>query len=94
MFLVDDILLSPFKGIWWIMKQIHNAVEEEMAQEEAQIVEQLSELYMQLETGRISEEEFDAKEAVLLDRLDELRADDVEGGDIEDDDGGDDIERS
>ena len=55
MLVVDDILFFPVKSIYWIFKQVHNAVEEEMAAEEDNILQELSELYMMLETGRITE---------------------------------------
>lgn len=71
MLLVDDILFSPIKGLFYIFKQIHKAAEEEFTNEE-DITVQLSELYMMLETGRINEEEFDKKESVLLDRLEQI----------------------
>ena len=29
MFLIDDVLLSPAKGLFYIFKQIHKAAEEE-----------------------------------------------------------------
>lgn len=72
MLLVDDILLFPYTGIKWIFKEIKQMAEEELASEPAKITEELSELYMMLETGKISEEQFDDREKVLLDRLDEL----------------------
>ena len=71
MLLVDDILLFPIKGLLYLFKHVHNAAEEEFLDEEG-ISSQLSELYMMLETGKITEEEFDEKEKVLLDRLDEI----------------------
>jgi len=45
---------------------------EQVSQREA-ITTALSELYMELETGRIDEAEFDAREAELLDALDRLQ---------------------
>ncbi len=71
MFLVDDILFFPAKGLFYIFKQIHNAAEEELLDEES-IANQLSELYMMLETDKITEEEFDENEKILLKRLDEI----------------------
>ena len=71
MLLVDDILLFPIKGIFYVFRQIHNAAEEEFLDEEG-ISNQLSELYMMLETNKITEEEFNEKEGILLDRLDEI----------------------
>ncbi len=74
MLLVDDLLLAPAKGILWIFQEIHNAAREEMANEPEEISQQLRNLYMQLETSAISEQQFDQREKVLLDRLDEIEA--------------------
>jgi Gas vesicle protein G len=74
MLLVDDLLLSPVHGILWIFREIHNAAREEMANEPESIAQQLRNLYMQLETSAISEQQFDTQEKVLLDRLDEIEA--------------------
>ncbi len=71
MFLIDDVLLSPARGLFYIFKQIHNAAEEEFLNED-NISAELSELYMMLETGKITEEEFDSREAVLLNRLEQI----------------------
>ena len=73
MFLVDDILMAPARGLFWIFKEIHNAVEEEQANEAESITTKLSELYMMLETGQMTEAEFDAAEKTLLDRLDAIK---------------------
>jgi len=72
MFLIDDILLSPVHGLLWILGEIHNAVDADRANESETITTKLSELYMMLETGQVTEEEFDAAEKALLDRLDVL----------------------
>jgi hypothetical protein len=84
MLLVDDILFSPVKGILWIFRQIHELAEEELAGEADRIRESLTDLYMLLETGQITEEEFEQQEAVLLDRLDALDEEDDMIGDAED----------
>jgi hypothetical protein len=73
MLILDDILLAPFKGLLWVFKEIDDAVRKEVQSEPAAITTRLGDLYMMLETGQITEEEFDATEKVLLDRLDELR---------------------
>jgi hypothetical protein len=73
MFLVDDILMAPARGLLWIFKEIHHAVEEEQANEAEAITTKLSELYMMLETGQMTEVEFDAAEKSLLDRLDAIK---------------------
>jgi hypothetical protein len=73
MLIVDDLLTAPFKGIYWIFKEIHNAALQEQASEAETITTRLSELYMMLETGQITEAEFDAQERQLLDRLDQIQ---------------------
>jgi len=73
MFLIDDIFLFPVHGILWVFKEIHHAVEADMANESEGITAKLSELYMMLETGQLTEAEFDEAEKALLDRLDVLK---------------------
>ena len=77
MLLVDDILFFPVKSILWIFREIHHAAREELENASEAITEQLRSLYMQLETGRISEAEFDARESILLDRLDRLEGEEL-----------------
>ena len=73
MFLVDDIVLSPFTSLLWIFKELHKAVQQEVAGEAETVTRSLSELYMKLETGAITEEEFAAEEKRLLDRLEAIQ---------------------
>ena len=70
MLLVDDILCFPVNSILWIFREIDKIAHEELDNEGQLVNEQLRLLYMQLETGRITEQEFDAEEKLLLDRLD------------------------
>lgn len=89
LFILDDLLAAPFKGVMWILKEVVAAAEEEQAAESDRIKDRLRELYMLLETGQMTEAEFEAEESTLLDRLDELEqsagADDQEGQDDDDD---------
>ena len=73
MLLVDDLLKLPITGLVWIARQVENAAQEELANESESITAELSQLYMMLETGRISEEEFVAGENTLLERLDKIQ---------------------
>lgn len=73
MFLVDDILMAPIKGLLWVFKEIHDAAEQERLNEAENITLELQRLYSRLESGSISEEDFDAREAELLDRLDSIQ---------------------
>jgi len=89
MLLVDDLLLSPFTSLLWLFREIHNRAQQERASEAETVTRSLSELYMKLETGAITEQEFAAEEQQLLDRLDAIeRRNQV--GDAESDDGADD----
>ena len=69
MLIVDDILLFPVRSLFWILREIHHAAQEEIANEADAITAELSELYMMLETKKITEAEFDEREKELLDRL-------------------------
>jgi hypothetical protein len=84
MLLVDDILCSPFSSILWVFREISKIAHEELDGEGQVINEQLRLLYMELETGRITEEQFDAQEKLLLDRLDAIDSRLEEEGEFED----------
>ncbi len=73
MFLIDDILLFPVTSILWVFRELHNAARQESAAESDTITAELSDLYMMLETGKITTEEFDRQEKELLDRLDAIQ---------------------
>ena len=73
MVLVDDLLKLPITGLVWIARQVQNAAQEELANEDESITAELSNLYMRLETGKISEEEFAGEETILLERLDRMQ---------------------
>ena len=73
MFLLDDILLFPATGIQWIAQAVNQAAQEAMAGEAEALQSELRDLYMMLETGVISENEYDKREKALLDRLENLR---------------------
>jgi len=71
--ILGDILLSPGKGLMWIFRSIHHAVEDAREQESTNVRAQLTELYQELERGELTEEQFDEQEKVLLDRLDQMK---------------------
>lgn len=72
MLLVDDILAFPVRSIFWIFREIHNHAQEEVAGAPDAIAQQLRNLYMQLETSAITEEQFETQEKKLLDELDAI----------------------
>ncbi len=90
MLLIDDLLLSPVNGILWVFREINKVAHEELANEAQSVTESLRQLYMELETGRIAEDEFDAREKLLLDRLEALES----GGDADSDEADTDEESS
>ena len=74
MFLIDDILLFPMTGTLRLVHAIESAAEEETAKSADAVRTELAELYGMLETGRVSSDEFDAREKELLDRLDAVES--------------------
>lgn len=71
MFIIDDILLAPAKGIMFIFKEIHKQVMKEYY-DEKKIYEQLQRLQYQLDTGEISEKTYNRLETSLVGRLEEI----------------------
>ena len=78
MLLVDDLLLSPIKGVSGCSGRSTTRPSRSWPAKSEAITAALSELYMKLETGQITEAEFDAQEKVLLDRLDHLQAEEAD----------------
>ena len=72
MFLIDDILLAPLKGVIFIGKKINEMIEKEMSDEGA-IKERLMALQLKFEMDEIDEEEYDKREDELLKLLENIR---------------------
>lgn len=72
MILIDDILLSPLKGVIWLSKKINEIVKRELS-DEGRIKEKLMELQLRFEMDEITEDEYNIKEKELLARLDAIR---------------------
>src|SRR5208283_3935644 len=81
MLVVDDIAFFPFKSLLLVFREIYNAAVQEQEQEAQRIRQELSELYLRLETGEIDETTFDDRERELLDRLDAIESRDMEDSD-------------
>ena len=71
--LLDNILLGPVKIVHFVGKKIHEVAMDELL-DEAGVREKLRVLYRLLETGTISEEEFERREEELVDRLEVIQA--------------------
>jgi ribosomal protein L29 len=70
MFLLDDILLAPMKGLAAICQKVREAAQEDLEKQEKEILAALAELHQLLDVGQIGEEDFNRRESGLLDRLD------------------------
>lgn len=73
MFIIDDILLAPAKGVLFIFKEIQKAAEKEIEDTPEKLKKELLELQMLIEADRISEEEYLKKEREILQRLNALQ---------------------
>jgi len=74
MFLIDDILFAPLKGVLFIGGKINELIENEMSDEGA-VKERLMALQLKFEMDEIDEEEYDKREDELLRLLENIRED-------------------
>ena len=72
MFLIDDLLLAPLKGVIFIAEKINEVIEKETS-DEGSIKERLMSLQLKFEMDEISEEEYDQREDELLNLLANIR---------------------
>ncbi|AJX35684.1 gas vesicle protein GvpG [Burkholderia oklahomensis] len=72
MFILDNLLAAPIKGMFWIFEEIAQAAEEETIADIEMTKAALVDLYHELESGQIDEAAFEAREQALLDHLDSL----------------------
>jgi len=83
--MLGSIFSWPFTGLLWVVEELQQAAAEEQAAEGDRVREDLRLLYLQIERAEISEEEFEAREGPLLDRL-EKSEDRKQDSEEEDDD--------
>ncbi len=74
MFLIDDLLMAPLKGVIFIAEKINEVIVKETSDEGA-IKERLMSLQLKFEMDEISEEEYDRREDELLGMLEKIRED-------------------
>ena len=72
MFLIDDILFAPLKGMIWIAEKIKDVAEQELL-DEGTIKQKLVELQYQFELDQIKEKEYLEREKTLLKQLEKIR---------------------
>jgi len=74
MFILDDIVLAPLKGLIFIGNKIDELMQREIS-DEGRIKERLMELQLKFEMDEITVEEYDKREEELLDMIERIRAD-------------------
>jgi hypothetical protein len=72
MFLLDDILLSPVKGLAAVCRKVQEAAQQDLENQEKGAMSSLGELHRRLEAGQIDENEFDLEETRLLGKIESL----------------------
>ena len=72
MFLLDDILLAPMKGLAAVCRKVEEAARQDLENQSKSTMLALGELHRRLEAGQIDEKDFDSEEARLLDKIESL----------------------
>jgi len=72
MFLIDDILMAPLKGVIFLAEKINEVIDKEMS-DEGSVKERLMALQLKFEMDEIDEEEYDKREDELLNLLGKIR---------------------
>jgi hypothetical protein len=73
MFVVDNLLMAPAKGLMFILREVAKAASEAQEDERRTVMAELAALHRALDNGEVTEDAFDAAEAKLLERLDRMR---------------------
>ena len=73
MLIIDDLLLLPAQMLWKIFEGVKDEVDKELYPDEEQCKEKLLTLQMALETGQITEVDYEAEEEKIMERLRFLR---------------------
>ncbi len=69
MFILDSILLAPLHGMVWLARAVDDAAGDLRASRRRDAVQELQDLYRALQRGKITDDEFDAAEQILLKEL-------------------------
>jgi hypothetical protein len=71
MFLVDNLLGGPGQAAMFVLKEIARKAQEDWLDDDA-VKQELQEIYALAEAGKISSQEFEARECNLLERLEQI----------------------
>ncbi|MDI6869287.1 MAG: gas vesicle protein GvpG [Coprothermobacterota bacterium] len=72
-------VLGPIRAVHWLAEKINEAAENELLDED-KVRSDLLELQISLEMGEITEEEYEKKEKLLVERLNAIREAKAERG--------------
>lgn len=81
MFIIDDLLASPVRGLMFVLRKINDAVQQERDAQKKATMTELTALHRELDEGKITEDEFNTREHTLLSRLDKMQRDDGDESD-------------
>jgi len=65
------LLSAPARGLLWVFEEVAKRAEQELYNED-EVKAELTDLYMKLEAGSITEQEFGRREAELVSRLEAI----------------------
>ncbi|HBM16050.1 MAG TPA: gas vesicle protein GvpG [Lentisphaeria bacterium] len=82
MFIIDDLLMAPLKGLTWIANKIDEVAQKE-ASDEGKVMDELMRLQLRFELDEIDEQEYNRLEGEIMDRLEAVRKE-KEGQEIKD----------
>jgi hypothetical protein len=71
MFLIDNLLLAPGKALFYLLEEMARKAREEWLDDDS-VKQELQEIYAMLEAGNLSEQEFEAREVRLVERLQQI----------------------
>jgi len=71
-FLLDDILFAPIKGVKWVGEKLCDLADKELFDPD-KIHEELMTLQAKLDMGEMTVEEYGIREKELLERLNEIQ---------------------
>jgi hypothetical protein len=78
MFLLDNLLLAPAKAVYVLLKELAQKAQEEWLDDES-VKQELQQIYALLESGQLSEADFEAREIQLVERLQQIARAKVQG---------------
>jgi hypothetical protein len=70
-FLIDDLLMAPGRALLFLFDELAKKAQEEWL-DDGPVKQQLQEIYALLESGKISEREFESAEFALVQRLEQI----------------------